>query len=45
MIDWFAKCKKYFDKGLWSIDNLKIFVEKEKITAKEYKEITGEDYV
>ena len=34
MANWFEKIKKYYDAGLW----------KKKITAEQYKEITGEDY-
>ena len=41
----FGTVKNYFDKGLWNIDRVKNAVVKEWITAEEFKEITGEDYV
>lgn len=37
--------KKYFDNGNWSKYRVKMAVEKDWITEKEYKEITGENYV
>lgn len=36
--------KKNFERGLWTEDMLKRLVEKEKISAKDFKEITGKDY-
>lgn len=41
----FQTVKNYFDKGLWNIDRVKNAVVKNWITAEEFKEITGEDYV
>lgn len=41
---WFQKIKDYYDKGLWNIEMVRNAVVKEKITAEEFKEITGEDY-
>lgn len=41
----FQTVKNYFDKGLWNIDRVKNAVVKKWITAEEFKEITGEDYV
>lgn len=36
--------KKYYPE-FWNIDRLKALVKAKKITAEEFKEITGEDYV
>lgn len=41
----FNKVKKYYDAGLWTLEMVKNAVVKEWITAEEFKEITGEDYV
>lgn len=44
----YEKVKKYYDKGLWSIEMVRNAVTNPKsnpwITAEEFKEITGEDY-
>lgn len=40
----FNKVKEYYDRGLWSKTRVKNAVCKW-ITADEYKEITGEDYM
>ena len=40
----FNKVKEYYDRGLWSKTRVKNAVGKW-ITADEYKEITGEDYM
>ncbi|ENY8654588.1 XkdX family protein [Clostridioides difficile] len=40
----FDKIKYYYDEKMWSKEMVKNAVSKEKITEKEYKEITGEDY-
>lgn len=40
----FDKVKSYFDKGLWGITAVRNAVEKNWITAEEFKLITGEDY-
>lgn len=37
-------CEKYYPK-FWSIERLKSLVKVDKLTADEFKEITGEDYV
>lgn len=44
-MDFYAVAKKYFDRGNYSTDDVKIFVQTGKITEAEYKEITGIDYV
>ncbi len=41
----YAKVKRYYDRGLWSKAWVHRAVECNWITAAEYKEITGEDYV
>ena len=42
---WFEKIKRFYEKGLWNDRMVKDAVKKGKITEKEYKEITGNDYV
>lgn len=37
--------KSNYKKGLWPISAVKMSVDKGFITAEQYKEITGEDYV
>ncbi len=37
--------KRYYDTGKYSKDDVKKFVKAGKLTAAEYKEITGEEYV
>jgi uncharacterized XkdX family phage protein len=44
-MDWFRICKDAYESGTYTKDNVKIFVVKNKITAAQYKEITGDDYV
>ena len=41
----FEQVKKYYAKGLWSIERVRNAVVKGWITAEEYKIITGEEYV
>lgn len=43
-IDYFYNTKIDGER-LWSIDQVKVGVEKGKITPEQFKEITGEDYV
>ena len=43
-MDWFVKIKGFYDKGLWTADQVHIAVEKGKITAEKFKTITGQDY-
>lgn len=40
----YKKVKYYYDNGLWSKYLVYMSVEHKWITAKEYKEITGEEY-
>lgn len=44
-MDWYNFCKINFDLGIANTTNLKIYVIKGKITADQYKIITGIDYV
>lgn len=41
---WFAKIKRFYDGGFWTKEMVYEAVGYGKIIAKEYKEITGEDY-
>ena len=41
----FKIVKRYYDKGIYTKENVAMFVSAGKITADQYKEITGEDYV
>lgn len=41
----FKVVKRYFDKGIYSKEDVAKFVSAGKLTAEEYKEITGESYV
>lgn len=48
-MDWFATIQKFYNQQidgqrLWGIDKVADAVAKGKITADQYKEITGEDY-
>lgn len=36
--------KKWYDKGKWSEEKLRVLVEAEAITAEEFFEITGKEY-
>lgn len=36
---------QFFKQGFYSIDDMKLFVQVQWITAEQYKEITGIDYV
>ncbi|HBF7094513.1 TPA: XkdX family protein [Clostridioides difficile] len=41
----FDKIKYYYENKMWTKEMVKKAVFKEKITAKEYEEIIGEDYI
>lgn len=43
-MNYFEICKRYYPK-FYSKDDLKVFVEAQKITPEQYKELTGDDYV
>lgn len=40
----FSKIKKYYEDGLWNKEMVRNAVRKGKITAEQYKDITGEEY-
>lgn len=40
----YQKIKRWYEYGMWTKEMVKNAVVKGKITAEEYKEITGEDY-
>ena len=40
----FKIVKRYFDKGFYSVEDVKKFVLAGKITGEEFTEITGEEY-
>lgn len=42
---WYKIIKKYYDDNLWSKEQVKTAVIKNKITKNEYKNIVGEDYI
>lgn len=44
MLDYYAIAKRYYDKGYYDKDDVKIFVQANKITPEQYEEITGEPY-
>lgn len=37
--------KKYYDMGKYTLEQMKVFVKAKYITAAQYKEITGTEYV
>ena len=43
-MNWFLTAKRYYDMGFYTNEQVKVFVAAGKITAKQYKEITGIDY-
>ena len=40
----FKIVKRYYDKGIYTKENVATFVRAGKITAEQYEEITGESY-
>lgn len=40
----FKIIKRYYDKGFYSKEDVKVFVKSNQITEEEYQEITGEPY-
>ena len=40
----FKIVKRYYDKGIYSKENVATFVRAGKITAEQYKEVTGDTY-
>ncbi len=43
-MSWFDRIKKYYDASLWTEKMVGNVVAKKKITADQYKKITGEEY-
>lgn len=43
-MDWFGKVQRYYNKGYYDVEDVKVFVKAKKITAEQFKEITGVDY-
>ena len=43
-MDWYSKIDKFYNNNLWTLQQVKDAVVKNKITESEYKKITGEDY-
>ena len=43
-MNWFEKVKRYYDMGKYTNEQMKVFVKGNKITAEQYKEITGIKY-
>ena len=41
---WYKAAKRYYDMGLYTKEQVAIFVVKGRITEEEYKEITGESF-
>ena len=44
-MNWYATIKRYYDKGFYTLNQMRIFVEARKITEEQYEEITGEKYI
>lgn len=44
-MNWFDKIKRYYNNGLYTNEQVKVFVVAGKITNEQYKEITGEEYI
>lgn len=40
----FKLVKRFYDKKIYSKEDVKIFVKSEDITPEQYKEITGDEY-
>lgn len=45
MSKWYTKIKDWYDAGYWTKTMVKNAVIKKRITAEEYKTITGDNYV
>lgn len=41
----FKIVKKFYDKGIYSKEDVGVFVKAKRITGDEYKRITGDDYI
>lgn len=43
-MDWNKIVSDYYNAGYYTVDQVKVFVAKGKITAEQYSIITGDDY-
>jgi len=43
-VDWFKTVKDFYDAGLYTKEQVAVFVVKNKLTAAQYEEITGDAY-
>lgn len=43
-MNWFEKTERYYQKGLYTNEDVKLLVQAGKITEAEYKEITKQEY-
>lgn len=43
-MNWFEKVKRYYDMGKYTIEQMKVFVQTNKISEQEFTEITQQDY-
>jgi len=43
-VDWYKTVKGFYDDGLYTKEQVAMFVVKGKITPQQYKDITGDDY-
>ena len=43
-MDWFEKVNRFYSRGYYTNEDVKVFVRYNKITPEQYKEITGEEY-
>lgn len=41
---YFETAKTYFESKIYTVDDIRLFVEAERITKEQFKEITGEYY-
>ena len=41
---WFARIKRFYDMGLWTVEQVREAVQFNRITQNEFKEITGIAY-
>lgn len=44
-MNWYEKIKRYFDMGKYTVEQVKVFVQTNKITTEEFTKITGESYI
>jgi uncharacterized XkdX family phage protein len=43
-MNWYPLVKGYFDKGYYTVDKVRVFVETGKITPEQFQTITGDEY-